>query len=51
MLQELGKAESSEGSNSWGVVTEELDVAVPGGMKRIADRLTGGKVQKPQEEE
>lgn len=51
MLQELGKAESSEGSNNWGVFTEELDVAKPGGMKRIADRLTRRKVQKSLEEE
>lgn len=50
MLQELGKADS-EGSNSWEVVTEELNVAVPGGTKRTADRLTGRKVHESQEEE
>lgn len=33
MLQELGKVENSKGSNSWGVVTKELEVAEPWGMK------------------
>ena len=49
--KELGKAESREGSNSWGVFTEELDVAEPQGMKTTADKLAGRKVQKSREKE
>lgn len=49
--KELGKAESSEGSSSWRVFTEELDVAEPQGMKATADELAGRKVQKSRDKE